>query len=163
MALTFQHFAAKFPPVTMPATLGEDTHHAFGTENDPLSDAMIAQFIHPTDGTPADDEFTEYIPCFSIAGTETFLALVWWKAALLNYEYVLATFTNKGQLIGRQVIAKTCVEADGSIHRAVATINEDYEILIAEGHSSGPSDAFDPTTSRTRNVEIMANGEIVSY
>lgn len=163
MALTFADFVAKFPPVTMPATLGEDTHHTFSTENLPLSDALIALYIQPAEGVVADDEFTEYLPCFSIADTEQFIALVWWKATLLNYEYVLATFTGKGHLIGRQIIAQTRVERDGSIYRSVATINEDYEILIAEGQSAGPTDVFDPTTSRTRHVEIMANGEIIQY
>ncbi len=163
MALTFADFLAKFPPITMPATLGEDTHHTFGTENMPLSDALIAKFIHPVERVDADDEFTEYLPCFAIDNTEQFIALVWWKATLLNYEYVLSTFQADGQLISRQVIGFTRVERDGSIHRAVATINEEYEILIAEGRSSGPGDAFDPTTSRTRHVEIMANGEIIEY
>ena len=76
----------------MPVTLGEDTHHVFSTENEPLSDAMIAQFIHPTEPVVSDDEFTEYVPCFAIDDTEQFIALVWWKATLLNYEYGLATF-----------------------------------------------------------------------
>lgn len=161
--MTFVDFLAKFPPVTMPVTLGEDSHHTFGTENNPLSDAMIARFIHPVEKIEADDEFTEYLPCFSIDGTEQFIALVWWKATLLTYEYMLATFQAKGELISRKVIAFTRVESDGSILRAVATINADYEILIGEGRSAGPGDYFDPTTSRTRNVEVLANGEIIEY
>ena len=117
MALTFADFVAKFPPVTMPATLGEDTHHTFSTENLPLSDALIALYIQPAEGVAADDEFTEYLPCFAIADTEQFIALVWWKATLLNYEYVLATFTGKGHLIGRQIIAQTRVERDAADER----------------------------------------------
>lgn len=97
--LTFPDFVAKFPPVSMPATLGEDTHHVFSTENDPLSDELIAQFIHPTEEVVPDDEFTEYVPCFAINDTNEFIALVWWKAELLNYEYVLATFNPKGQRV----------------------------------------------------------------
>lgn len=158
--LTFANFVAKFPPVTMPATLGEDTHHAFSTENEPLSDALIAQFIHPTEAGEPDDPYTEYLPCFAIDDTAGFIALVWWKAELLNYEYVLATFTAKGELIGREVIAYTRVE-EKNIHRAVATINEEWEIIIGEGTSFDGSDLFDPTTSKTRHLEILANGEIV--
>ncbi len=158
--IIFPDFIAKFPPVPMPITLGEDTHHVFGTENDPLSDAFIAQFIHPLETVTPDEEFTEYIPCFGIADTEQFIALVWWKAELLNYEYVLATFTLKGEIISRQVIAGTKV-VDGNVYRAVATINEEYEIAIAEGVSLDGDKLFDPTSSKTRFLEILINGEIV--
>ena len=158
--LHFHDFLAKFPPVSMPVTLGEDTHHTFSTENEPLSDAMISQFIHPTETVLADDEFTEYVPCFSIDNTETFIAVVWWKAELLNYEYVLATFSDKGELIGRRTLAGTTVK-DGVVTRAVALINEEWEITVGEGTSPDGNQIFDPTTSRTRNLEILINGEIV--
>ena len=156
---TFADFVAKFPPIPMPVTLGEDTHHAFSLENEPFPDSMVVQFIHPVDRIAADDEFTEYVPCFAINDTERFIALVWWKATLLNYEYVLATFTGKGEPIDRRVIAHTRVH-DGKVHRAVATIDEDWVIYIAEGESAGADDRFDPTTSRTYDVEIMADGTI---
>ncbi len=158
--LYFHDFLAKFPPIPMPVTLGEDTHHTFSTENDPLSDAMILQFIHPIEEVAADDEFTEYVPCFSIDGTEQFIALVWWKAELLNYEYVLATFNAKGELISKKTIAGTTIK-DGVVTRAVAFINDEWEIIIGEGTSPDGNTVFDPTTSRTRNMEILISGEIV--
>lgn len=158
--LYFHDFLAKFPPVPMPVTLGEDTHHTFGTENDPLSDELISQFIHPTESVAADDEFTEYLPCFSIDGTDQFIGLVWWKAELLNYEYVLATFNDKGELIGRSVIAGTTIK-DGVVTRAVAIINEEWEITVGEGTSPDGDQVFDPTTSKTRHLEILINGQIV--
>lgn len=157
---TFSDFVAKFPPVPMPVTLGEDTHHLFSAENEPLPDGMIVQFIHPTEKTVADDEFTEYVPCFAIADTEHFFALVWWKATLLNYEYILATFTPKGELIDQRVIAHTKVLNTGKIRRSVATIDEDWVIFIAEGESSDTEDHLDPTTSRTYDLELMVDGVI---
>ncbi len=144
----------------MPVTLGEDTHHVFGVENQPLSDALISNFIHPTEETVADDEFTEYVPCFSIDNTEQFIAVVWWKAELMNYEYVLATFTDKGELISREVIAGTRVE-NGLVTRSVAIINEEWEITIGEGTSPDGNNVFDPTTAQSRNLEILVNGQIV--
>jgi hypothetical protein len=158
--LFFHDFLAKFPPVPMPVTLGEDTHHTFGTENDPLSDELIAQFIHPTESVAAEDDFTEYVPCFSIENTDQFIGLVWWKAELLNYEYVLATFNDKGNLIGRSVIAGTTIK-DGVVTRSVAVINEEWEITVGEGTSPDGNQIFDPTTSRTRHLEILINGHIV--
>lgn len=156
----FPDFIAKFPPVEMPITLGEDLHHVFSTENEPLSDALIAQFILPGEAAVSEDEFTEYVPCFGISDTEQFIALVWWKAELLNYEYVLATFTLKGEPISREVIAGTRVE-DGKVYRAVATINEEYEIAIVSGFSADGDKLFDASSSNTRFLEILVNGEIV--
>lgn len=144
----------------MPATLGEDTHHVFSTENEPLSDELIVQFIHPTEARVNDDPFTEYVPCFAIDNTKEFIALVWWKAELLNYEYVLATFTSKGELIDSQVIAQTKVEGE-RVYRAVASISAELEIVVAEGFSSDAADHFDPESSRTRELEILPTGEIV--
>jgi len=85
---------------------------------------------------------------------------VWWKAELLNYEYVLATFNDKGELISRNVIAGTSIK-DGVVTRAVAIINEEWEITIGEGTSLDGDQLFDPTTSKTRHLEILINGQIV--
>ncbi|HMX40351.1 MAG TPA: hypothetical protein PK971_16900 [Saprospiraceae bacterium] len=159
-APTFADFVAKFPPVSVPLTLGEDTHHTFGTENAPLTQAMISRFILPLEGGSEDDEFTEYLPCFSLEDTQNFVALVWWKAALLDYAYTLATFTPQGQLIGKQEIAHTRSVGD-KISHAVVVINEDWELTIAEGSSIDGNLAFDPNTSRTRYLEILSDGQIV--
>jgi hypothetical protein len=50
---------------------------------------------------------------------------------------------------------------DGKVQRAVATIDEEFIIWIAEGAAPAADEAFDPTTSRTYSLEILANGEIV--
>ncbi|MBL7829204.1 MAG: hypothetical protein JNJ57_21395 [Saprospiraceae bacterium] len=157
--MSFTDFIAKFPAVTMPITLGETTHHVFGVENEPLSETEIETFILPVEQTEMD-EFTEFIPCFSIADTENFIAVVWWKAELLNYKYTLATYTLKGGLIGHEEIAGMRVQEE-KVFRSVAMINEEYEITIAEGESLDGDQLFDPTTSKTRYKEIMVNGEIV--
>lgn len=157
---TFADFVAKFPPVSPPLTIGEDTHHTFSKENEPLTEAMIAQFIHPLEGVTEDDEFTEYVPCFSLEDTQNFVALVWWKAALLDYTYTLATFTAKGQLIGKDEIAHTRSVGD-KISHAVVIMNEDWEMTIAEGVSADGNLSFDPATSRTRYLEILSDGQIV--
>ena len=160
MTYSFADFVAKFPPVNMPITLGEDTHHTFGTENDPLPEAMIEQYIVPLETKTPDDEFTEYVPCFSFNDTKTFVALVWWKAELLNYEYVLSTYTLKGQLISSHVIAQTKIGAKGVYH-AVTTINEDYEIMVASGVSPDGNTGFEPGSSKMSHLEILANGQVI--
>lgn len=156
---TFVEFVEKFPALTMPVMLGEDTHHTFSTENDPLPEGMIEQFITPFEKTPVDEEFTEYVPCFAIDCDESFIALVWWKAELLNYYYILATYTEKGEPVDRKVIAFTKVNGD-RIHRAVAHIDEELSIQIIEG--SEDKSGFDPNASLTRLLEVLPNGMIVS-
>lgn len=161
MSNAFSEFLERFPPIPMPVVLGEDTHHIFSQENKPLPEALAAQFIQPYEEQTTDaDDLVEYVPCFAIEGTEHFAAVVWWKAGLLVYEYVLATFTPRGELIDRRVIAYTRVEGD-RVHRAMATIDEDWNIFIAEGEASSADDSFDPTTSRMRELELMLDGKIV--
>lgn len=155
----FPQFLEKFPPVEMPTTLGEEDHHTFSTENEPLSAALVEQFIHPLENVE-DDEFTEYVPCFSIEGTKHFHALVYWKAGLLTYEYVLATFAPDGRVIARRVIAKTEVQED-KIHRSVATIDEDLIIFVAQSAAVAADDSFDPQSTKTFNFEILDNGEVI--
>jgi hypothetical protein len=154
----FANFVAKFPPVSMPVTLGEATHHVFSAENDLLPESMVEQFILPVDSGETD-EFTEFLPCFGIEDAGPFIALVWWKAGLLTYEYHLATFMPSGKAIDHKIIAFTRGE-DGNIRRAVSTIDEDLVIFVAEGISKGGDDYMDPTTSKTYEFEIMNNGEI---
>ncbi len=154
--------------MSAPVTLGEETHNTFSVENEPFPGAMIAQFlpllnehvgtIEAPEPDP-DEDFTEYVPCFSLEGTQPFVTLVWWKAELLNYEYTLATFTEKGQLVSRMVIAYTRLR-NKSIHRGVATITEDHGIIIAEGAAEGSVDYLDTTTLTTRHLDLLPDGTI---
>jgi hypothetical protein len=155
---TFVDFVGKFPPVTMPVTLSYDDHHTFSTENEPLPETMIEQFILPFDNKPAD-EFTEFVPCFAIDCEEKFVALVWWRAGLLIYEYFLATYSEKGEIIDQKVIAFTRVNGN-KVRRAVATIDSDLGIQIIEGTSE--NDIYDAGSSKTVLMEVMPNGMIVS-
>jgi hypothetical protein len=158
---TFEQYLEKYPPINMPVTLGEDTHHTFGLENMPFAEEMIAQYMQPIE--PEDiDEFTEFLPCFRIADIDEFVAVVYWKAALLTYEYVLVTYNLKGEFINRKVIARTHVKGE-QIVRSVATIDDEFVIFIGEGITSAIADDFDPTKSKTYNMEILPNGEIIQY
>jgi hypothetical protein len=167
MPYSFTDFVSMFPLVAAPVTLGEETHHAFSTENEPFPGAMIAQFLPILDPpaaaasveTDEDSDFTEYVPCFSLEGTQPYITLVWWKAELLNYEYTLATFTEKGESVSRMVIAYTRLR-NQSIVRAVATITEDHGIIIAEGAADGAADYLDASTLQTRNLDLLPDGTI---
>jgi hypothetical protein len=158
---TFADFIKKFPLVPMPVTLGEETHLIFSKENEPLPLEMVDKYITQSEAEP-DDEFTEYVPCLAIDEAEKYVGLIWWRAGLMNYEYVLATYTPKGELIQKKVIARTRVEGE-KIHRSVANIDEDLIIWIAEGieETNAPGAGFSPESTKVSSLEIMANGMIV--
>lgn len=158
---TFAQFLRKFPEIKLPITLTEESHHHFSQKNDPLPAAMISEFILPLESDEVD-EFTEYIPCFKIPETTEFQAVVYWKASLLTYEYILVTFTNKGLSINKMTIAGTKSEGD-QLHRTVATIEDDWIIYCVRGvaTTSTTEPVYDPSLSESLHLELMASGEIV--
>ena len=117
---------------------------------------MIHQFIDDQ-----EDEFTEYIACLRIAKTHDFHAVIYWKAALMNYQYVLATYDKRGKLIDKSVIAGTY--SDGkSLTKSVATIEDDWLIYIVSGQTAADDPSYDASTSNAFNLELLATGEIIT-
>ena len=158
-SVQFDHFLEKFPELDLPITLGEETHHHFSNQNDPLPGLMIEQFLAPLESNV--DEFTEFIACFRFIDTKNFHALVYWKAGLMDYTYTLVTFTTKGLVIDKRVIAGTF--SDGKVlTQSVATIDEDWGILIASGQSSSNENEYDASSSTAYNLELLPDGKIVN-
>ncbi len=158
--VTFAQFLAKFPEIDLPVMLNEEAHHIFSTENSPLTEAMIQQYILPLEDVDTDDEFTEFVPCFQLPKTDGFHAVVYWKAGLMNYHYALVTFSKKGQAIDRRVIAGTFIGGQ-TITQSVATINEENEIFVASGQGNTQNDSFDPASSTAYELELLPDGQIV--
>ena len=133
MTTYFKQYLGKFPEGKPPITLSDDTHHVFSLENEPLSEKMIADFI--TKYEPKEiDEFTEYVPCFQLAKRNDVITLLFWKAALLSYDYLIATYSAKtGAMIDKKVIAGTKVLDNNTVKRIVAVIGEDFSVTTAEG------------------------------
>lgn len=156
---TFKDFLSKFPEITLPVTLTEESHHDFSRTNDPLPAAMIEQYIMHIETTEVD-EFTEYIPCFRIPETPGFHSIVYWKASLMTYEYVMVTFNKDGLSIDKRVIAGTIVEGE-QLHRTVATIEDDWIIYCVRGVAPVNEPTYDPSTSESIHLELLATGEII--
>lgn len=98
---TFGQFLKKFPEIDLPITLTEESHLEFSRRNSPLPQEMIHEFIHTIEQSDFD-EFTEFIPCVKLPKTDGFHAIIYWRAGLMDYEYTLATFTEKGQFIEKK-------------------------------------------------------------
>ena len=156
LKISFEHFIEKFPEIELPITLSDDSAIEFSKKNDPLPAQMIQEFIDLD-----DDEFTEYIACLRIPNTYDIHAIIYWKATLLNYQYILATYEKNGKLIDKSVIAGTY--SDGkSLTKSVATIDEDWIIYIVSGQTAAAAPTYDPSTSNAFNLELLATGEIIT-
>ncbi len=152
----FLKFLEKFPVITPPMIISEEAHLSFSQENKPFSQDEIKSFIAPYEEDI--DEFTEFIPGFRFEFENTFQVTLYWKAALMHYQYVLMVW-NKDNLIDRSVVAGTIVDQD-TVMRSVASIDEDYIIHIVSSHSQ--EESADVKTERHFTMEIMANGSIIS-
>lgn len=158
MKIKLKHFLDKFPEVELPVTLRDDSHHDFAQTNDPLPAEMIQEYIVHYEATEPD-ELTEYIACFQLPiEKKDFKAVVYWKAGLLNYDYVLATYDIKiGSMIDKRAIAGTKVVGN-SVKLIIALIKEDLSIHIAEGVEQGAE--YDADSTKIRRFEILDNGRI---
>lgn len=154
---TFQHFLNLFPEVELPFTLGEQDHHSFSQQNTPIGAQIIQEFILPIE-EENPDEFTEFIACLKIPDTKDFHAIVYWKAALMDYRYILATFNKKGVLIDKLVIGGTFYQ-DETFTSSMAKIDEDWTIYVVSGQSVNSN--FDASSSTIRQFELLPAGRII--
>ncbi len=157
--MTFNQFIQKFPEEKLPISLNEESASTFSNENEPLSQKAIIEFILPIEDDA--DELTEFVPGFRFsAGLKDATALLYWKAGLLSYQYVLATFEKSGKLIDRQVIAGTVSDGRGIV-RTVARIDEDMTIYMVSGFSEGSEEEYDASNSTARELELLPDGRMI--
>ncbi len=154
-----QEFLAAFPKIQLPVTLTMDLAHVFSQNNDPLPDSLVEGFLLPLG--EESDGFTEFIPCFALPDTEDFHAVVYWKASLMRYAYTLITLDKKGALIDRVVLAGTFSDQNALI-QSVATIEEDWDIVVMSGKASLDG-AYDATSSKMTTMELLPDGKLTIH
>ena len=149
-----KQFLAAFPKIQLPVTLTPDLIHVFSQNNDPLPQSLAENFLLPL-GEEAD-EFTEFVPCFSLPDTEGFHAVVYWKASLMHYSYILLTLDKNGALIDRAVLSGTFADKNALV-QSVATIEEDWDIVVMSGKASVEAE-YDATSSKMTTMELLPDG-----
>ncbi len=156
----FQDFLSLFPPVELPVSLTLESHKTFEQINDLIPIDLASMFIMQEDELP-EEEFTEFLPCFRLpAGKEIdFIALVYWKASLMRYDFILATYTKTGIPISRQVIAGTSSDSK-TIIKKVATLEQDYSIEVIASEQDVDQIHFDPSSTKELSYELLPNGFI---
>lgn len=95
------------------------------------------------------DEFTEYMPCFSLPVSKDFHALVYWKASLEGNGYYLITFNKEGYPIDRGYLAGTLYAGDELV-QTVCTLHANGNILQAQGRQ-------DAHTGKLKSEEKAVN------
>jgi hypothetical protein len=157
MPAQFAEFLEFFPLLATPFSLLPDLQQ-IPSDPIPLPGALLDAYILPFEGDETDD-FTEYIPFGRIAGTKDFQAIIYWKAGVLRYEFILATYTLEGKPLHHAIVGGIRYEDEGTIH-SVAVIHEDLRITIAEGMSEQDDQVVSPET-QTYQMAIKPSGEIM--
>lgn len=155
--VSFSTYLKKFPPVALPVTLGSDTHLEFSRANTPLDPLEIEDYILPLEKDV--DEFTEFIPCFCLPDTNDFIAIIYWKAGLMDYQYRIVTYDKRGEVLSNEVIAG--LFSNGTmLAQSLATIDHTWTIHIVSGQNKADATTYDPTESTSKELEIFKDGVI---
>lgn len=155
---SLEHLLELFPEIRLPVTLTDELSHIFSQTNGLIADDLLEQYILPHEEEGAD-EFTEFVPCFRIPATHDFHALVYWRAGLMKYSFTMLTLDKQGQRIDRKELSGTFSSGDVLI-QSVATIDEDWEILVMSGKSTQGS-TYEAATSQKQTLELLPEGQII--
>ena len=155
---SFTEFIEFFPLLRLPFSLLPDLQQ-IPADPVPLPEILLTAYILPFEGDEVD-EFTEYIPYGKIEGPKDYHALIYWKAGLLKYEFILATYQLDGQPTSHAIIGGIRYEEEGTIH-SVAVIHEDLRMTIAEGLVEENSMALEPAETQSYFMAIKPSGEII--
>lgn len=154
----FAQFLQFFPSLELPFSLLPDISQ-IQTDMKPLPGVLLDAFIFPFEGDEVD-EYTEYVPYGRIPDTRDYVALIYWKAGLLQYEFILATYSPEGYPISHAIVGGIRQDDAGMLH-SVAVVHEDLSITIAEGLVSDSSvTGGQPVDSQTYRMNLDASGAI---
>ena len=155
--IKFDDFLDRFIETEWPALLTEETYEEFSRQQKPIPQLLLEAYVHPFEHI---DEHTEFVPCIKWEVSNDVIAVIYWKAELMQYHYILATYHKGGYQLDRQIIAGSDYKGEKVVRR-VATIVADKSVHIIEGSEDIEKGNFDPRDTDRYALEIMENGEIV--
>ncbi len=157
--VSFEDFIHKFPVIRLPILLSPESQIEFSRDNTALHPLEIERFIGPQN----KDTLEEIVPCFRLPETNDFVAIVYWRAQLLVYEYVLASYSLQGELLSRKVIAGIKSNTQTVIQRAV-TIDEDWNIYTSDSERDADQHLHtDMGKTSTKSYELIETGDILEF
>ncbi|MBK8349623.1 MAG: hypothetical protein IPL08_19220 [Saprospiraceae bacterium] len=146
-----------FPETSLPILLSDDYLSEYEAGSDPFPQAFLDEIM--MEWEKEADEFTEYIPVFRLPKEEKFYTVIYWKAGLLRYDFILVTLDKQGELINKKSIASTIIN-DNIIKKSVASIEPDLIINIIAGQTLD-GEEYDASMSKAFAMEILPSGEII--
>jgi len=156
----FTALVANFAKGELPIILAPDTYRTYEKKNKPLSIDAIKNFL--LDEGEEIDEFTEFVPCFRLPDSSKFYGLIFWKAGLMEYHYILITFDKKGYFINKKRVGGT-IRDENSFIVQVATIENSWKIEVKEGKSDENTKNLTPTSFfRHHQINISKEGIITN-
>jgi len=157
--VSFEDFIAYFPSIELPIVLTDTSASEFSKFNQPFSGTIVEKYFNSWD--KKIDEFTEYIPCFRIPDTGNFIAIVYYKATLLNYGFYIVSFDLKGNFISYKPLNNIHFE-NNLLSNAVTFIDEDWIIKIVAGEQDLDKHDYNPENSKITSLEILPTGDIIN-
>jgi len=154
---SFAEFLEYFPALDLPFSLLPDMSQ-IPSDPVPLPGMLQETYILPFESDEID-EYTEYVPYGQISGTQGFHAIIYWKAGVLRYEFILATYSLQGDPLSHAIVGGLRYEEEGALH-SVAVIQEDLSIIIAEGIAQEDESMLDPGQTQTYQMSIQPTGMI---
>lgn len=158
MKYTFEDFLEYFQEYELPLSLLPDLDQV-PSNPPPVPAELLDRYIIPFEAAEAEDEFVEYIPYGRFASQNKFHAVVYWKASVLRYEFILATFSWEGDPLSHAIVGGIRYEDEGILH-SVGVIQPDFKITIAEGLLDPDQRKTDLTQTQTYYMLISDVGGI---
>lgn len=161
--ISFEYFLEQFPVAELPITIGEDTVRTISKETQPLNRQVIEQYLMRYEEAAMNEEFTEFIACFQLPVQEQFIGLVYWRADLLQYHYVLVTLDAKtGEQIDRQVISGTSYNG-AELIQSSGYISEDLMVFVVSGQGQAEDYDYSAAGSTANRFQITDSGKILEF
>ena len=153
----FDQFLSFFPEIDLPITLNDEIQLTFSRQNKPLPMALSHAFL-PGESTDMD-EYLEFVPCFQLASDGQYYVIVYWQATLMEYKYVMSSFSKNGHIISKKTLGGTVFDGT-KVTQAVATIDAERAIHVVQGSNDADSPHYDPGASIAVHFEIQDDGQI---
>lgn len=155
--LHFSEFLKFFPKVELPLILNTDMQRQISEMQDPINAAWMEKFVLDADQI---DEFTEFMPCFSIADSNAFFAIVYWQASIEGNAFFLTTFSKAGNIIDHKLLAGTLYLEDG-MKQMVCSIGKDWTIHRSEGMLGPKGEIIKAEQPKITFMQMTLEGEIL--
>lgn len=155
---SFQNYLSYFPPAELPLTLQYNDLHSYSKTNDPLPDSFLATYLFPYLDFEVD-EFTEFLPCFQIYGTDQNIQLVFWTGRLMHYAFYLIIYEKSERFVALAEIAGFYSNQQEVLQR-MAHFNEDSEVYIVETNLSIHEKQIKTDQTKKWVLNILPDGHI---